>query len=134
MIEVVTTISMWELIKHAGIWLRNLKNANEARKKESVKALRKVVISARKTAVYMRQLNDTGTRSHQSESEISMLWTELGFTLYDLGIIKLSKRCQIKGKYWADPTKTDKKILEKADVGLERMEQLANEVLRQISS
>ena len=134
MIEVVTTISMWELIKHAGSWLRNLKNANDARKKESVRALRKVVIAARKTAVYMRQLNDTGSRSHQTEAEISVLWTELGFALEDLGITKLAKRCRIKGKHWADPTKTDKEFLEKADVGLERMEQLANEVLREISS
>ena len=125
---------MWELIKHAGSWLRNLKNANDARKKESVRALRKVVIAARKTAVYMRQLNDTGSRSHQTEAEISVLWTELGFALEDLGITKLAKRCRIKGKHWADPTKTDKEFLEKADVGLERMEQLANEVLREISS
>ena len=63
-----------------------------------------------------------------------MLWTELGFALEDLGITKLAKRCRIKGKHWADPTKTDKEFLEKADVGLERMEQLANEVLREISS
>jgi hypothetical protein len=133
-IEIVTTISLWELIKHGGIWLRNLKNANDTRKKESVKALRQVIIAARRTAIYMRQLSDTGSRSHETEAEISLLWTELGFALEDLGITKLAKRCRIKGKHWADPARTDIIFLEKADVGLGRMEQLANDVLREISN
>ena len=134
MFEVVTAISLWELVKHTGSWVTNLKRAKDARKKESVEALRKVVIAARQTSVYMRHLRDTGKRSHQKESELSMLWTELGFALEDLGISKLSKRCQIKGKHWADPEKTDREYLEKADVGLEKMEQLANEVLREINN
>jgi len=134
MFEVVTAISLWELVKHAGSWVTNLKRAKDARKKESVEALRKVVIAARQTSVYMRQLKDTGERSHQKESELSMLWTELGFALEDLGISKLSKRCQIKGKHWVDPVQTDREYLEKADVGLEKMEQLANEVLHEINN
>ena len=134
MFEVVTAISLWELVKHTGSWVTNLKRAKDARKKESVEALRKVVIAARKTSVYMRQLKDTGKRSHQAEGELSTLWTELGFALDDLGIDKLAKRCRIKGKHWADPGKTDREYLEKADVGLERMEQIANEVLRDINS
>jgi len=134
MFEVVTATSLWELVKHTSSWVTNLKRAKYARKKESVEALRKVVIATRKTSVYMRQLKDTGKRSHQTESELSMLWTELGFALEDLGISKLSKRCNIKGKHWADPSQTDREYLAKADVGLERMEQLANEVLRDINS
>lgn len=132
MFEIVTAISVWELVKHTGSWVTNLKRAKDSRKKESVDALRKVVVAARKTAVYMRQLKDTGTRSHPIESEISTLWTELGFALQDLGIHKLAKRCQIKGKHWADPRQADSEYLEKADVGLERMEQLANHLLREI--
>ena len=134
MFEVVTAISLWELVKHAGRWLVNLKRAKETRKKESVEALRKVVIAARKTSVYMRQLRDTGKRSHATESELAMLWTELGFALQDLGLEKLARRCSIKGKHWADPDQTDLQYLEKTDVGLEQMEQLANEVLREIES
>jgi len=134
MIEVVTAISVWEFAKHAGSWLTNLKRAKDERKKESVAALRKVVIAARQTSVYMRQLKDTGERSHQIESELSIHWTELGFALEDLGIPKLAKRCRIKGRHWAAPEKTDLQYLEKADVGLEKMEQLANEVLREINS
>jgi len=134
MFEVVTAISLWELVKHTGAWVVNLKRAKDARKKESVEALRKVVIAARKTSVYMRQLKDTGKRSHRTESELSTLWTELGFALEDLGISKLAKRCRITGKHWADPVQMDKEFLAKADVGLEKMEQIANEVLREIKS
>ncbi len=132
MIEILSEISLWELIKHAGRWVSNLKRAKDDRKKESVAALRKVIVAARRTAVYMRQLKETGKKSHRTEAELSVLWTELGFALEDLGIDKLAKRCRIKGMQWARPEKMDKKFLEKADVGLERMEQLANEVLREI--
>lgn len=134
MIEVVTAISLWELVKHTGSWVTNLKRANKERKKESINALRQVVVAARQTAVYMRQLEETGDKSHQVEAELSMLWTELGFALEDLGIDKLAKRCRIKGKHWEDPGKMDKEYLKKADVSLVRMEQIANEVLREINS
>ncbi len=134
MIEVVTAISLWELVKHTGSWITNLKRAKDARKIESIAALRKVVVVSRKTAVYMRQLDETGQKSHQMESELSMLWTELGFKLKDLGIDKLEKRCRIKGKHWEDPKKMDKDFLKKADIGLTRMEQLANEVLHEINN
>ncbi len=133
MIEILSEISLWELIKHAGKWVSNLKRAKDDRKKESVAALRRVIVAARKTAVYMRQLKETGKKSHATEAELSELWTELGFALQDLGIEKLAKRCDIKGKQWAQPEKMDITFLEKADIGLERMEQLANEVLREIN-
>lgn len=132
MIEVVTAISVWELAKHATSWLTNLKRAKQERKEESKHALRQVIVASRKTTVYLRQLKDTGKRSHQIESELSVHWTELSFTLEDLGITKLAKRCRIKGKQWAEPGKTDFDYLLKADVGLEKMERLANELLLEI--
>lgn len=134
MLDIFTGISLWELVKHTASWLSNLKRAKQARKKESIDALRKVVVAARKTSVYMRQLNETGTRSHQTEAELAVFWTELSFALQDLGVNKLAKRCYIKGKQWADPSQMDQDYLEKADVGLEKMEQLANTVLLELGS
>lgn len=133
MIEIVTAISLWELTKHARRWLSNLKRAHRARKQESVDALRKVIIATRKTTVYLRQLKDTGQRTHAAEAELSTRWTELSFALTDLGIDALAKRCRIKGKEWADPSQMDPVYLAKADVGLERMEQLATDLLRDIN-
>lgn len=134
MIEVVTTISMWELTKHAGIWLVNLKRAKDERKKQSVAAIRKVITSARKTAIYMRQLNQGSNRDIGKEGELAMLWTELSFELQDLGVKKLAERCSIKGKHWVNPQESDKPYMQKADVSLERMEKIATELLEEINS
>jgi hypothetical protein len=133
MIEIVTAISLWELVKHTGSWVTNLKRAKNERKRMSVDALRRVVVTARKTSVYMRELEETEKQSHQTETELSMHWTDLGFALEDLGIDQLAKRCRIKGKYWEHPSKMDKEYLKKADVSLVRMEQIAKVVLHEIN-
>ena len=132
--EIVTTVSLWELVKHASSWVRNLQNAKDERKKESKAALRKVILAARKTGMYTSKLAKGGDRSLVTEEELSLLWTELSFDLDDLGLDKLAKRCRIKGKHWSDPDDSDKDYLKKADVGLERMEQLANKLLREIGN
>lgn len=104
------------------------------RKKTAVHSgIEEVVIASRETAVYMRQMQDTGVRNHESEAHLSVLWTNLGFELQDIGIDKLAKRCQIKGKEWANPDHYDDDFLKKAHVSLERMEKLANEILSQIN-
>lgn len=123
---------LWDIFKHVRAWLTNLDRAGEARKLQSVRALREVVTASRETAVYMRQMQDTGTRDHATERRLSVLWTELGFALRDLGINKLAKRCQITGKDWARPGHYDEDFLKKADVSLDRMEHLALAILHQI--
>ncbi len=132
MVDIVTSVSLWELVKHAMTWVVNLKRASNDRKLQSVDALRKVIIAAQRTSVYLRQIKDTGIKSHQMEAELSVLWTELSFKLEDLGIESLAKRCRIKGKHWTNPDAMDGNELEKSDVGLEKMEQLANEILRDV--
>lgn len=126
---VITDISLWELIKHLKQWLTNLNRASNARQRQSIEALRAVVIAARHTQAYVRLLNDTVNQNHAQEAKLSEMWTELGFRLTDLGLSKLAKRCDIKGRYWADPDQFDSEFLQKADVGLERMEQLARQML-----
>ena len=129
---VITDIGLWELIKHLKQWLINLNRASTARQRRSIEALRAVVVAARHTQAYMRLLNDTASQDHKQEAALSEMWTELGFKLDDLGLVKLAKRCDIKGRYWADPGRFDDDFLQKADVGLERMEQLARQMLAQI--
>jgi len=130
--EVVTDISLWALFNHLKQWLINLRRAGNERKTQSIEALRSVIIVARHTSAYVRRLNDTGTQDHEKEAQLSEMWTELGFRLADLDLLKLSKRCDIKGKYWADPAHFDSEFLEKADIGLERMEQLARQLVAEI--
>ena len=130
--DVVTDISLWVLIKHLKQWLTNLARASNERKTQSKEALRAVIIAARDTATYVRRLKDTGVQDHGEEGRLSAMWTELGFRLEDLGLSTLAKRCDIKGKYWADPAHYDSEFLKKADVGLERMEQLARQMVAEI--
>ncbi len=124
---------LWDIFKHVRSWLANLDRASEVRKQQSIRALRDVIKASRETAVYMRQLKDKGEIDHSIESRLSVLWTELGFSLQDLGINKLAKRCQIKGRHWANPDQYDTDFIQKADVSLERMESLANEILQHVS-
>lgn len=129
MIEPLNPLALWALIKHASRWLTNLSRAKSERRQASIVALRKVVIAARRTAVYVRQLNDTKNRHYATEAELSVLWTELSFALEDLQLNTLAKRCLISGKHWADPAQMDEDFLIKADIGLTRIEQLANQLI-----
>lgn len=127
--DITTDISLWALVRHAGRWLANLRRAGTARVAESKQALRGVILAARRTRAYLRQVEATGKADHRQEGELSALWSDLGFALSDLGLSKLAKRCEISGRYWADPATFDTVFLDKADVGLERMERLAMELL-----
>ncbi|OUR73640.1 hypothetical protein A9Q78_02915 [Methylophaga sp. 41_12_T18] len=120
---------LWEIFKHVRSWLTNLNRASDARKQQSIAALRRLISASRETAVYIRQMNDTQQRDHAIETRLSLLWTELGFALEDLGINKLAKRCNINGKQWANPDHYDADFIKKADVSLERMEQMAHFIL-----
>jgi hypothetical protein len=131
MIDKISTGLLWDAFKHLRSWLANLARASDARKQESIQALRKVVTAARETAVYIRQLAD-GKQDHKIESHLAVLWTDLGFALADLNLNKLAKRCQITGKQWASPDHYDALFIKRADVSLERMEELAQEILQQI--
>ena len=130
--DAISSKTLYELFKHGLSWLSNLKRANEQRKQQSVKALRSVITASRETAVYMRQLNESGKRDHSIERHLALLWTDLGFALEDLGLNKLATRCQIKGKHWSDPSHYDEEFLGKADVSLDRMERMAKATLREI--
>jgi len=128
----ISTALLWEIFKHAGSWLSNLNRASDKRKQQSINALRNIILASRETAVYIRQMNDTSSRDHTTEKHLSALWTDLGFALEDLGISKLAKRCNIKGKQWATPDHYDADFIKKADVSLDRMERLAQEILLKI--
>lgn len=131
--DTITAGLLWEILKHARSWLANLDRAGKERKEQSVRAVRDVITASRETAVYIRQMKETGNRCHDTEARLSVLWTELGFALQDIGINKLAKRCQIKGKHWANPNHYDQDFLQKADISLDKMEKLANEILIQIN-
>lgn len=129
---VISDSLLSELFRHLRSWLANLQRAGRERKRQSIDALRAVVLAARHTQVYLRRLRDPAGQDHNEEARLAGMWTELGFRLQDLGLARLAKRCDINGRYWADPGQFDEDFLRKADAGLQRMEQLARQVIAEI--
>ena len=125
---------LWELFRHLRSWLANLQRAGKERKRQSIDALRAVVVACRHTRAYLRGLQDTATQNHAEEARLAGMWTELEFRLSDLGLSKLAKRCDISGRYWSDPGRLDDDFMQKADVGLDRMEQLARQMIAEVEA
>lgn len=125
---------LWDIFKHVRSWLANLDRASEARKRQSVEALRRVVTAARQTAVYIGHLEESGLREHSFERRLAALWTELGFELKDLGIDGLAAKCQMRGRLWSDSGRRDRDFLARADASLERIERTALEILDDMES
>jgi hypothetical protein len=120
------SVSEWlSIITHVKKWVTNLLRAKADRKKESKEALRAVIMAVRETTLYVRNIRESGEKSIEKERELSLLWTDLSFRLKDLGLRKLAKRCNIKGRYWADPTLFDAEALDVAGIRLSDIERLA---------
>ena len=124
-------ISVLEIAKvigrHVAQWLRNLARASQARQKESLRALNKVIAALRRTQAYSRGLSE-GYRNHSTEGKIAVEWTQLAFELEQLGLDALAKKCEIKGRYWADPAQFDRTFLDQAKTDLASVEKLARDL------
>ena len=121
------------IIVHVKKWVTNLLRAKAKRKNESKDALRAVIKAVRKTTIYVRNIRDGGGKSIEKEKQLSLLWTNLSFRLEDIGLEKLAKRCNFKGRYWADPTSFDEESLERAGIRLSEIESLADDSLKEIT-
>ena len=112
-------------------WMRGLGRASDERKTECLAAIDAVIIATRKTQAYSRTRDD-GRSDPKTEETLAILWTKLGLKLDRLKVKKLAKRCDIKGKYWADPKQFSSEWLAQADVGLESVDKLARQLKARI--
>lgn len=131
--ENISPTLLWEIFKHVRRWLANLSRAGLQRRQQSKQALQRVILTARETAVYLRQIRDQGQSDHAVERHLAKLWTQLGFELDELGLNKLAKRCHISGKGWAEPDFYDANFLQQADISLHTMEKLAEQILMKLN-
>lgn len=122
------------LLTHLVRWLTNLRRAGEERKRQSVEALRDVIVAVRKTSVYLRESSSSGGKDARQEEQLAELWTRLSFRLEDLGLTKLAKRCHIRGQHWANPDQYSADFLKQADVSLESIERLARLTIAELRS
>ena len=133
MLDPTTSGALSAALKHVLTWLTNLRRAGNSRKQASLEAINQVILAIRKTSVYSRAL-ESGNTDLSIESELAVLWTELGFELQRLGLIKLAKRCDVAGRYWSSPKSFSKEWLDQAEVGLDAVEKLAIQLKAEIQS
>ena len=119
------------LSKFLSQWMRGLGRASCKRKNECLAAIDAVIVATRRTQAYSRTRTD-GMSDPKTEESLAMLWTKLGLKLEKLKVKKLAKRCDIKGRYWADPKRFSNEWLAQADVGLESVDRLARQLKTQI--
>ncbi|WP_026958566.1 hypothetical protein [Aliagarivorans taiwanensis] len=133
MIEMVTTISLWELGKHAISWVSNLRRAKLARRQQSLNALRQVVVAAQKTQIYLQHLDQHGDELMEQQLALAEQWTALSFELDDLGLGKLASRCRMRGSEWASFADAPAEQTEILTMGLARLQRDALEILDQLN-
>lgn len=121
------------LLGHLSRWISNLRRAGRERRLESRRALQDVIQAVRATTVYLRAV-DAGRHSLAAETALAERWTELGFRLEQLGLSRLAKRCEIRGRHGADPDGLDGEFIAQADIQLDRIERLARLTLRELDS
>jgi hypothetical protein len=128
------TIGEWlTILAHVKKWVTNLLRAKSERKRQSKEALRAVIKAVRETTIYLRILREERPKSIARERKLSLLWTELSFRIENLGLEKLANRCQVMGKYWADPSDLTKDFLKGTDVHrLSDIEKLAYASLKEM--
>jgi hypothetical protein len=132
MIE-ITVSEIAGILGHVARWLANLKRAKKERKQQSRRAIQKVVLAVRETAAYVSHLRNGGEKTLEKETHLAMLWTELSFRLQDLELKELAIRCDIKGRYWANPNEFNEEFLKSAKVRLEDIEREAHSLLCSLS-
>jgi hypothetical protein len=126
--EPLSTIGMAKtLATHVATWLRNLARARSARQQESLQAINHVIAALRMTQAYSRGLKE-GHKNHSTEGEIAAQWTRLAHELERLGLMALAKKCDITGRYWADPSQLDEVFLKQAKTDLASVEKLARDL------
>ena len=126
--ETLSAIAIAKVIgTHVATWLRNLSRAKSGRQQESLQAINQVILALRMTQAYSRGLQE-GQKNHTTEGEIAVQWTGVGQELERLGLKALAKKCEIAGRYWADPSQLDAAFLRQAKTDLASVEKLARDL------
>lgn len=129
----VSASSLATLGRYLLQWLQSLSKASDDRKRECLHAIEAVQAAVRRTQRYVQERN-SGRIDAKTEADLASMWTDLGFRLSDLGVKKLAKRCDVKGRYWADKRKFSEEWWDQADIELDSVAELARRLHAEIQS
>ncbi len=121
----------WEVAKHLKTWVTNLKRARDSRKKESIEALRQVVVSSRGMRIYINEWSE-GVRHYSSEIALSEEWTKLSYLLKDLDLKDLANKCDELAVKLTKIDSTNNETVEKTREALVNIEDRAKEILDEV--
>lgn len=136
MIEPASASSLLSLGKFLVQWLESLSRASAERKAGCIDALDRVIAATRETQRYCTE-RDRGRVDPQKEGQLASMWTDLSFELERVGVKKLAKRCDVKGRYWGargSPEKFSKEWLNQADITLESVARLARRIKAEVKT
>lgn len=126
-----TAATAKEIAAHVVRWLANLGRARTSRQRESLRAVNRVTALMRKTTAYRRG-HSAGRQNFDTEAILAEQWSLLGHELQELGLMSLAKRCDVMGRYWADPATLSPEFLDQADISFQSVERLAAELAAKI--
>lgn len=112
-------------------WLTRLAKTSGEEKKKCLTAVEEVVGAVRRTEAYCRA-RDAGHTDIRTEGDLAEMWTRIGYSLRSVGATALAKRCDVKGRYWANPEKFSDEWWDAADIGLDSVEKLAHQIRLQV--
>lgn len=116
-----------DVATHILKWLTNLRRANKDRRRESLKAVNKIVALIRKTTAYSRGLRD-GKQDFGTEAMLAEQWSDLAHDLAELKLVSLAKKCDLTGRFWADAAQFTPDFLTQADISFQSVERLARDL------
>jgi len=98
MIEHASADSLLSLSKFAIQWLQGLSRPSETGKTQCINALHRVIAATRETQRYCTS-RDNGRADPHKEGQLASTWIDLSFRLERVGMNKLAKRGDVKGRY-----------------------------------
>lgn len=128
-----TAAAAKELAAHVVRWLSNLGRARASRQRESLRAVNRVTALMRKSTAYHRG-RAAGRQNFDMEAVLAEQWSLLAHELQELGLAALAKRCDVMGRYWADPATLSPEFLDQADISFQSVERLAADLAARIQA
>jgi hypothetical protein len=80
------------------------------------------------TDIYLARLRKGRPESQREEADLSRVWTEAAAALRGVDD-DFAHRCQLKGRFWADPDSWTVEELEKAQIGIKEVMHDADRLL-----
>lgn len=115
-------------------WLAYIRDASDKKRAKEQRAIEAIYTAAASTRAYINDVQPpvgrgTDPRDPRREAELSNLWMSAGLALQRVDN-QLAQRCEVKSGYWSDPDDWSPAQVRFADIELDKVFTLADELRR----